>query len=176
MAKVPYSKLDCKVDTSTSHIDVNGQEISIKNYLPVQEKLEMVGNIINQAAAADTNGYWNPGKINVFFALEVIQNYTNISFTDKQKENPAKLYDALVSSGAYHNILQMIDSAELNFINNTLNETLRNLYTYKNSIYGILDTISTDYSNLELDAEKLRKEIGDPNNIDLLRKVVAKLG
>ena len=176
MAKIPYTKLECKVNTSTCDIDINGQTISIKNYLPIQEKLEMVSNIINQAAVADTNGYWNPGKINVFFTLEVIYNYTNINFTDKQKSDPTKLYDQIVSSGLYEKVIQIIDPAELNFINSTLNETLRNIYTYRNSVYGILDTISTDYSNLELDAEQLRQTIADPNNLALLKNVVAKLG
>jgi hypothetical protein len=41
---------------------------------------------------------------------------------------------------------------------------------------GILDNISTDYSNLNLDATEIQKKIGNPENITLLKDVLAKLG
>ena len=43
----------------------------------------------------DNNNFANPVKLNVFLRLEIIFNYTNISFTDKQKEDLVKLYDIL---------------------------------------------------------------------------------
>ena len=36
-------------------------------------------DVLNQAAAADANRFYNPGKVDMFFALEVINYYTNIS-------------------------------------------------------------------------------------------------
>ena len=41
---------------------------------------------------------------------------------------------------------------------------------------GILDTISTDYSNLNLDASEIQKKLSDPNNLTLLKDVLTKLG
>jgi len=32
---------------------------------------------------------------------------------------------------------------------------------YRNSIYGILDALKTDYSDLDLDVEKLREKLAD---------------
>lgn len=175
MAKIPYTKLDCKVDMSTCEIDINGQQISIKNYLPIQEKLEMISDIINGASATETSGYWNPGKINVFFTLEIMYRYTNINFTDKQKADPVKLYDQIVSSGLYNKVINIIEASELNFINSTLNETLRNIYNYRNSIYGILDVISTDYKDLELDAQAIADKLGNTEDLAFLKDVMTKM-
>jgi hypothetical protein len=47
---------------------------------------------------------------------------------------------------------------------------------YRSSALGILDTVSQDYSNLDLDAIKIQQELNDPNNMSLLRAVVDKLG
>ena len=174
MAKVPFSKLNCKFDSGVSVIHFNNIDIEVKHHIPVQERLQMIGDIIN--AAADDTGYWNPGKISIFTTLYFIYNYTNISFTEKQKQDPAKLYDLVISSGLFHDVYQIIDSDERNWVRTILNDTLKNIYNYQNSIYGILDTIATDYSDLELDAEKLRSIIGDPENITLLKDVITKLG
>ena len=54
--------------------------------------------------------------------------------------------------------------------------TIDNIYAYRNSAFGILDTISTDYKDLEFDAEKLQQEIGDPENASFLKEVITKLG
>jgi hypothetical protein len=41
---------------------------------------------------------------------------------------------------------------------------------------GILDTISADYSALKLDAETIHSKIADPNNMELLKSIMTKLG
>jgi hypothetical protein len=40
--------------------------------------------------------------------LEVVYAYTNLSFTDKMKEDPFKLYDILVSTGIFADITNII--------------------------------------------------------------------
>ena len=63
---------------------INEQEIEIKQYLPVNEKLRLIGDVIAQAA--DENNFSNPIKLEVFTKLEIVFTYTNLSFTEKQKE------------------------------------------------------------------------------------------
>ena len=134
----------------------------------------MIGNIIN--LSADENRFYNPMKLDIFTALEIMDNYTNISFTEKQKEDPAKLYDQLITSGLYNNVLDVITPEEWYYINNTLTETVQAIYSYQNSVMGILDTVSQDYSNLKFDAEDIQKTLGDPNNLSLLKDILTKLG
>ena len=56
-----------------------------------------------------------------------------------------------------------------------IDETIEAFYKYRNSVLGILDTISADYSNLSLDATNLQKQIADPENLKLLKSIMSKL-
>jgi hypothetical protein len=41
---------------------------------------------------------------------------------------------------------------------------------------GVLETVSTDYSNLNLDAQNIQRALGDSENLTLLKDVITKLG
>ena len=61
------------------------------------------------------NGAYNEFKLNLYFELNLVYMYTNISFTDKQKEDPAKLYDLLYSTGIVKTILDNIPENRLTY-------------------------------------------------------------
>ena len=84
MAKVSLTKLGLKVNQEIKTIEFNEQIIEIKQYLPVNDKLELISNVIN--LAHDENNFSNPVKVSVFTTLEIMYAYTNINFTEKQKE------------------------------------------------------------------------------------------
>ena len=92
MAKIGLTKLGLKTDTGVSVYKWGEENLEIKRYLPIQQKLEMIGNVIEMAHDMESN-YANPVKTKVLFDLEIMYNYTNINFTEKQKEDQAKLYD-----------------------------------------------------------------------------------
>lgn len=173
--KVSYSKL--QLSLKDNGIDVyfwNKQPVEIKQYIPVEEKLEIVSNIIN--SSIDDNGYYNYGKVEIFTCLEIIYNYTNISFTEKQKENPTKLYDCMIFEGFFDKIISLIPEEEIKFIRKVTKETIKSIYSYKNSVAGIMETISQDYSDLNFDVTELHDKIKDPENLALLKSIVTQLG
>lgn len=179
MAKVPFSKLQAKVDggaTQNFYYNLAGEEIhyEVKHYLPFKEKLELVSNIINQSI--DDNGFYNPMRVKLYMVLEIVYAYTNLSFTDKMKEDPFKLYDILVSTGIFTDVIEVIREKDWKEIQENVWATIENIYKYRNSVMGILDTITTDYSNLNLDASEIQKKLADPDNMALLRDVLSKLG
>lgn len=179
MAKVAFTKLGLKVDNTVNKLnwminDTDWIEIEIKYYLPIEEKLDLIADVINKSI--DENGYYNPYKVKIFLTLEVLYAYTNINFTDKMKENPLKTYDLVVSTGLFEKVQMLINQDDWLSICENIFETIENVYSYKNSVMGILDTISTDYSNLNFDAASIQKMIGDPDNLGLLREVLDKLG
>lgn len=174
MAKVSFTKLGLKISQEIKTLEFNEQDIEIKQYLPINEKLELMSNVIN--SAADGNNFANPVKTKMFMMLEIMYYYTNINFTDKQKEDPAKLYDALLSSGLMVKILDLIPADEYKAIKSGVEESTSAVYAYQNSILGILDTVTQDYSNLDLDASEIQQKIADPKNMALLKDVLTKLG
>ena len=174
MAKVSFTKLGLKKNEDVGILHINEQDIEVKQYLPINEKLELISSVIN--SAADENNFSNPVKENVFLTLEILYHYTNINFTDKQKEDPVKLYDLVVSSGLVNKITDLIPEEELDEVINGVAQSVKAIYAYRNSVLGILESISQDYSALNLDATEIQQKLADPDNMALLKQVLTKLG
>jgi hypothetical protein len=174
MAKIGFTKLSLKRKNEVKTITINNNQIEIKQYLPVNEKLDLIARVIN--GAHDQNNFPNPIKIEVIGTLEMIMAYTNISFTEKQKEDIPKLYDLLEENGVIKDIISQIPEDEYNFIIDGINKTVDAVYTYNNSVLGILESVSQDYSNLDFDIEKIQQAISNPENLELLKDVLTKLG
>lgn len=179
MAKVPFSKLQAAIDGCSCkpfYYNLAGEEIhyEVKHYLPIKEKLELVSRIINQSV--DDNGFYNPMRVKIFMVLEITYAYTNLSFTAKMKEDPFKLYDILVSTGIFTDIIDCIREKDWVEIQAGVWDTIKNIYDYKNSAMGILEMVSSDYNDLNLDAQNIQKALGDPENLSLLKNVMTKLG
>lgn len=174
MAKVTFTKLGLKKQDKIKTVKYNENEIEVKQYLPVNDKLDLIARVI--MGAHDENNFPNPIKIKVIRSIEIIMTYTNITFTDKQKEDIAKLFDLMEENGLLDIIISAIPEAEYDFIIDGINKTVDAIYTYQNSVLGILESISQDYSNLDLDIEKLQDKISNPENLALLKDIITKLG
>ena len=173
MSRVPFTKLGLKKVEDTKNITICGQMVEVKQYLPISDKINIITNVIEKSA--DDNNFANPVKVEVFANLEIMYAYTNISFTDKQKEDPTKLYDLLEENGVIAEVIAAIPENEYALLLGWIDETIEAFYKYRNSVLGILDTISADYSNLSLDATNLQKQIADPENLKLLKSIMSKL-
>lgn len=175
MARVAFTKLGLKVNKEIKTINWEDQEIEIKQYLSVNDKLEMISRIINNSSDDDMK-FYNVGKLEIFMALELIFTYTNIGFTEKQKEDVCKLYDMIISSGLYGRVISEIPKVEREWIEDTLMETVNSIYQYHNSALGILDAMQTDYNGLDMDANNIYQKISDPENLELLKGIMTRLG
>lgn len=108
--------------------------------------------------------------------LEILYAYTNLSFTEKQKEDICKLYDLLVCGGVFEVVEKAIPHAELEAVRSGIRTMTYAIYEQKNSVLGILETITTDYSNLDLDATAIQEKLANPENLELLKGIMTKLG
>lgn len=139
MAKVSYSNLKLKVNSSIKKIE--NTEIEVLQYLPIEDKYDLI-NIALQKSR--TEGKYNPLLLDTFFHLFIVYMYTNISFTDKQKENEYKIYDTLKSNGLLDTILTYIPDEEYNELYSFLIEDLEKREKYDLSISGLISTIVND--------------------------------
>lgn len=174
MAKISLTKLKLTPKETIKTFIWNEQEIEVKQYISIQDKLNMISEVLN--LAADDNKFYNPGKLDMFFALKTIDYYTNLSITDKQKENFIKLYDNFISSGFYTEVFKTIPEDEIGYVYTIMKETANEIYKYQNSAYGILDAMNTDYDNLNFDIQKLVGDIDNKEGLDFLNEVMTKLG
>lgn len=177
MAKLSLNKLGLHkmpvVEKET--FKFNEQEIEVIQYLPVNDKIDLIQRIVN--ASLDTEEkFINPCKVNVYMYVEIVLAYTNITLTETQKKDLNKVYDALCASHFIGHFRAYMNESEWSYITNTVWDVLDSMIKYRNSAVGILDTISQDYSNLDLDATEIQEKLADPNNMSLLKAVVDKLG
>lgn len=173
MAKLAFSKLGLKPNNNIGTFICNDLSIEVKDYLPVNNKLELIGNVIN--SSIDDNGYYNEGKVRIYFVIEVVSAYTNLTFTDKQKEDPCKLYDLLVGNEIWAKVWDLMLASEKEFLESCLNKTIHSIYEYKNSVMGIMEMITQDYSNLNLDTTEMYRNLTDPQSMAVLKDVLSKL-
>ena len=174
MAKVGLTKLGLKVNQDTKTITINEQSIEVKQYLPVNDKLKLISNVINNSV--DEHNFANPIRMDIYTTLEVLYWYTNISFTEKQKEDVPKLYDLVTDSGLFAAVVAAIPEREYVMLCEGIRRSAEAIYTYRNSVLGILEAVSADYNGLNLDALGIQQTLADPNNMELLKGVLDKLG
>lgn len=174
MAKISFTKLGLKKNTNVISLTWNDQIIEIKEYLPIEDKIALIERVVNQSL--DTNNFANPARIRINTALEIVFAYTNINFTDKQKEDRLALYDLLNGSGLLKAIYDILPCNEYSVLANTISDVIAEIYRYKTSVLGILQAVSEDYSNLDLDAEKIREKLGNKENVEFLQNVMDKMG
>jgi hypothetical protein len=111
-------------------------------------------------------------QVRIYTVLEIVEAYTNLSFTAKQKEDPLKLYDLFVSTGLYDEIINYISPEDCFEITTATKETIDNIYKYKNSIMGILEMVSNDYGNLNLEASEITDKVLNPESLNTLKSLI----
>lgn len=151
MAKVSYANLKLKTNTSVKTFSFEGQEIEVKQYLPTEDKYDLIMITLQNSRE---NNIFNSFKVDLYFHLNIIYLYTNLSFTEKQKENEYKLYDAIVSSGLLSLILEQIPENEYNFLLDHLGEIRKSLTEFNLSASAMVQSIVNDLpSNARAAAE-----------------------
>ena len=175
MAKPTFSKLKLQLNKNTVPVQVGEQTIAVKQYLPIEEKLELISKVIMQAHEPESN-YNNPVKTDALIALELIFAYTDLVFTDKQKEDLPKLYDLIHCNNIDTMVIEAIGKYEYDEIRTGVYRSIDAIYAYQNSVLGFLDNIKQEQDMLDFDIEELQKKLATSENLDVVKDVLSKLG
>ena len=157
MAKVTYTSLKLKTNTDVKTFDFNGKTIEVLQYLPIEDKYDLVNITLQEAKE---HGVYHPVKLDALFHLNLVYMYTNLTFTDKQRENGMELYDALQSSGLIDLVVSAINENEYNTLIEYLEVLQSDYLAYNNSFNGIVQNL---IESLPLRAEEMGEIL---NNFD----------
>lgn len=141
MAKVSYANLKLKVNKEVKTFNFMEQEIEVLQYLPIEDKRDLISIVCQNA---EENGIYNALLIDTYFHLYLVYMYTNLSFTEKQKENEMKLYDTLKSNGFFELFLSVMNEDEYNELYEYIEETMKMNLKFKNTAGAVLQTIIQD--------------------------------
>lgn len=173
MEVVKFSDLKLDKENTFGEVKIAGKTITVKYYLPMEEKIAFVSSVLNNSA--DDNNFLNPMKLDVCFAYELISRYTNIVFTEEDKEDLTKLYDLLLLNGIYSAICARIPESEFKTIKEYTLTTVEEFYKQQNSAMGIMEKVTSDYSNLDFEANDIREKL-QSGDFNFLKEVLDKMG
>lgn len=149
MAKVAYSKLGLKLNTETKTFIFNDKEIEVLKYLPIEDKYDLITIALQKA---EQDGIYNELLLDMYFHLYLVYMYSNLNFTEKQRENESKLYDALMSNGFFDKFLDTIEESEYSYLFEMMTAIKEEKMEYLTTAGALVQKIITD---LPANAEKV---------------------
>lgn len=144
MSKITYSSLKLKLNNEVKEIDFNGNKIEVKQYLSTEDKIDLVDVTLQKSKEGNL---YNPLKVNMYFHLNLIYLYTNLSFTDKQREDEEKIYDILDSNGLIDEIIKAIPERQYLDLLNKTSEKIENELKYNTTVAAIISKFIDDLPN-----------------------------
>ena len=139
--KVSYANMKLKTNTAVNTFQFCGQKIEVLKYLPAADKYDLL--MITLQKSLEGNIY-NEFKLNLYFELNLVYMYTNISFTEKQREDEFKLYDTLRSNGFFELFYEALDDKEYEELFDQIAELKATMERSKGSVAGVIANIIED--------------------------------
>lgn len=84
----------------------NGKEFNIRTHISIDEKYDLVMTTLQQSL--EPNGFYNEISMDKFFHLNLVFLYTDIEFSEEEREDTDKLYDLLDTNGIIDIVIETI--------------------------------------------------------------------
>lgn len=133
-----YSDLNLTINNNTIKVNDN---INVLEYLPIEDKYSIIYLALQNA---EENGEYNLIKLQMYYQLYMVYMYSNLEFTDEEKQNESKVYDELKSNGILDGILAAIPASETIYCDAVLKETLDAKRTYRNTVASVIHGFIND--------------------------------
>lgn len=159
MAKVTYSSLKLKTKEDVKEIDFNGNKIEINQYLSIGDKIDLIDITLQKARE---ERIYNPIKVDMYFHLHLIYLYTNLTFTEKQREDEYKLYDVLESNGLIDAVVAAIPEKEYNELLKLTDERIETEMQYENTFISLIYKLIDELPGKTQEAAEIMKNF-DPS-------------
>lgn len=166
--KTTFTKLGLKAKKVATSCQINDNiSLEIRQYLPIDEKANLIQFIVNHALDQMT-GCFSPVRVEVYFSIAVCKWYAGITFTDKQMAEVSKTYDLLEENGVIDKIISVIPENEINFMNELVNDTIDDIARYNSSAAGIVQAMSANADGLDNQITEILDKVKNGENMETL--------
>lgn len=170
---------DLSLKNEKTTITSQKYKIKVKQYLPLDEKFKVINEVLR--LVADDNNFVNVLNLRAWRNLTLIRHYTDIDLDEyfngiDIEEKCKNIYDLFFVNNLFDDVFKNIPVNEFKLITEMVDNTVEEFYKYRNSIKGILEAVSADYSQLDLDASAIQEKLNNPENVGFLKEVMTKLG
>lgn len=157
MAILNYKDLGITKSNVFKTFKWNDKDIEIIDYLPIEQKYDIV-MISLQKAFED--GIYNPIKLDMYFHLNLVYIYTNLIFSDEDRENESAIYDAMKSSGFLDEFLKNINPQDYKEMQEDIENIAQLKIAYSTTAAAVMRNFIED---LPANAEAMQQIV---NNFD----------
>ena len=137
-----FASLKLKRNNDYNVVNFGDSEIHVLKYLPIEDKIDLIDMAL--ANSKEVNGLYNDLKLEQFFNLYIIYYYTNLTFTEKHKEDESKLYDLMQANELIINVLGAMDEDEYDFLRSELDEVKNSRERYMCSAGALMQSMIQD--------------------------------
>lgn len=134
-----YTDLKLSINNEYNIVQFEGLQIKILQYLPIEDKIDLIEIALQRS---EENGIYNEMKLDMYFHLYMVYMYTDLEFSEEEKQNEIKLYNELCSNRVIQTVIHAVD--EYNELFDYLNIMKESNFKYKNSVSALLQTFIQD--------------------------------
>jgi len=161
---------DLKLELKTTDVKFlfGDKEVLVKQYLPVRDKHAIV---IMATTGAQVENVISRVLMDAYLHLLIVENYTNIEFTEDEKENILGVFDLLQTNGLIDLVIENMPQAEYEYLFNEASIHANNLNEYYRSFGYTLQTLDSVQEFLrDSNLDNLLGDTPDSLNLDLGQK------
>lgn len=126
-----FSDLKLKAKDAIKIINpIKGVEIKVKQYLPMEEKVNLVQIALQQSIE---DGVYNEGLLIAYFNTYIVMFYSDLEFSDEEKQDIISIFDILDTNGIITAVCDAIPETEFHDLTDLLNSQHDNNIVYKQS-------------------------------------------
>lgn len=140
-------------------------KFNVKQYLPAEDKNALL-EIAMQTA--DQGTILNTFALDAIFHTYLVFKYTDIEFTDEERENLFDLYDILEDNGIIDAVVAAIPIREYESLRTYLNEMVDSYLTYRNSTRALVEQFSMFAPQVAENLATISKNV----DVDKLQQIV----
>ncbi len=168
-----FVELGLELQSKENEVKI-GEELilRVRDYLPINEKASFI-EYVAVNALDDNTGCFSPLRVELYFALAICHFYAGIEFEDV---NPAEVYDLLETNEVVSSIMQAIPRDEINFLQELVEETIRDMARYNSSAAGVIQGMSSNASSLDTEINEILGKITNAEGLELLSEIKNVMG
>lgn len=136
-----FNEIELNELVERKQVDYNNTVINVKQYLPIRDKIDLVQIALQQA---EENGVYNEIKLDMYFNLYLVYLYSDIEFSEEDKEDEFVLFDKLQKSNLLNEIINMIPDSEWTYLMDMIKKQREENLNYKNTAGAVLQSLIND--------------------------------
>ena len=130
-----FNELELKINDKVRTLKFKNKDIKVKQYLPIQDKLNLVQIALLQSL---DEGVYNDGLLTAYFHTYVVMFYTDLEFTDEEKQDVLTLFNLMDSENLIGSVIELIPQSEFGDLLEMLNNQQKNNMIFKQSATYII--------------------------------------